>query len=83
MIPRRITPRLDESLDQFSVVALHGLRQVGKSTLAPRITRGYHEALRDLDIPAGKVVYSGDDSYAMASDAWVTGIAEAISGSKS
>jgi predicted AAA+ superfamily ATPase len=49
-----------------------------KFGLAPRITRGYHEALRDLDLPSGNVVYSGTDGYAMASDARATGLAEAI-----
>lgn len=49
-----------------------------KFGLAPRITRGYHEALRDLDLPSGKVIYSGTDGYAMASDARATGLADAI-----
>lgn len=49
-----------------------------KFGLAPRVTRGYHEALRDLNLPSGKVVYSGTDGYAMASDARATGLAEAI-----
>ena len=45
--------------------------------------RGYHEALRDMDLTSGKVVYSGTDGYAMASDAQATGLAGAISGSES
>lgn len=49
-----------------------------KFGLAPRITRGFHEALRDLGLASGRVVYSGADGYAMASDARATGLAEAI-----
>lgn len=54
-----------------------------KFGLAPRITRGYHEALRDLDIAVGKVVYSGNDDYAMTNDAHATSLAQAISESGS
>jgi predicted AAA+ superfamily ATPase len=54
-----------------------------KFGLAPRLTRGYHEALRDLDLISGKVVYSGTDGYAMANDASATGLVGAIAGSGS
>lgn len=54
-----------------------------KFGLAPRITRGYHEALRDLGLTSGKVVYSGADSYALASDARAISLAEAIAESES
>lgn len=49
-----------------------------KFGLAPRITRGYHEALRDLGLSFGKVLYSGTDGYVIASDARATSLAEAI-----
>lgn len=51
--------------------------------LVPRVTRGYHEALRNLGISSGKVVYSGTDGYAMTGDARAIGLADAIAGSES
>lgn len=49
-----------------------------KFGLAPRITRGYHDALRDLKLSTGKVVYSGTEKFALASDAHATGLSAAI-----
>jgi hypothetical protein len=53
------------------------------SGLSPIFPRGYHESLRDLDLTSGKIVYSGTDGYAMATDASATGLAGAIAGSGS
>ena len=33
-VPRHLRPRIDEALDSFRVVVIHGARQCGKSTLA-------------------------------------------------
>lgn len=37
-IPRHLDPRVDEALDTFRVVVLHGARQCGKTTLVRQIT---------------------------------------------
>ncbi len=49
-----------------------------KFGLAPRITRGYHEALRDLGLASGRVVYSGDETFPLGTDAVATGLGMAI-----
>lgn len=49
-----------------------------KFGLAPRLTRGYHEALRDLGLESGKVVYSGDEQYPLGANAVATGLGMAV-----
>lgn len=49
-----------------------------KFALAPRITRGYHEALSDLGLEFGKVVYSGEERYPLSADAIAAGLGTAI-----
>ena len=41
MINRRLLPLVAKDLTRFPVVALLGPRQVGKTTLAQRLARGY------------------------------------------
>jgi predicted AAA+ superfamily ATPase len=53
---------------------MHALE--AKLGLSPTLTKGYHHALADLGIELGYVVYSGTESYRMAKDAQVIGLAE-------
>lgn len=56
-----------------------GLRAFeAKFGLNPKLSRGYHQALADLGIACGTVVYSGDESYRMAPDANVASLPEAL-----
>jgi len=49
-----------------------------KLSLSPTLTKGYHLALADLNIPVGFVVYSGKETYQMTPDARITSLADAI-----
>jgi uncharacterized protein len=49
-----------------------------KLSQSPSLTKGYHLALADLNIPAGQVVYSGAETYQMTPDARVTSLADAV-----
>ena len=53
---------------------MHALE--AKLGLSPTLTKGYHHALSALDIELGYVVYSGTESYRLAKDAQVIGLAE-------
>jgi hypothetical protein len=44
----------------------------------PTLSKGYHIALQDLNIPVGEVVYSGQEAYQMRPDAHVTRLAAAL-----
>jgi len=48
-----------------------------KYGLAPKLSRGYHQALLDLGIGDGTVIYSGNESYRMLPDANVSSLDEA------
>ncbi|MCC6658003.1 MAG: ATP-binding protein [Rhodocyclaceae bacterium] len=61
-----------------------GLRAFeAKFGLSPRLTKGYHQALADLGIACGTVVYTGNENYRMAPDARVAGLQEAIQEARS
>jgi predicted AAA+ superfamily ATPase len=49
-----------------------------KFGLAPKISKGYHQALADLEIPVGQVIYTGDDRYQLAPDAIATSLADTL-----
>lgn len=49
-----------------------------KFGLAPKIGKGYHQALVDLHIADGKVVYTGNESYRLAQDAIAVSLANVI-----
>lgn len=49
-----------------------------KLSLSPKLTKGYHLALNDLNIACGQVVYSGMDNYQMMQDTRVTNLADAM-----
>jgi len=49
-----------------------------KLGINPKLSKGYHLALNDLNIACGQVVYSGLDSYQMAQDARVMNLADAM-----
>lgn len=49
-----------------------------KFGLAPKIGKGYHQALADLHLTDGKVVYTGNETYRLAQDATATSLADAI-----
>jgi uncharacterized protein len=51
-----------------------------KFGLAPKLGKGYHQALLDLDIAVGQVVYTGNERYRLASDAIATSLADALTG---
>lgn len=51
-IDREITPKVEQSLEDYPVVALLGARQVGKSTLAKKLCAGFESAIYlDLESP--------------------------------
>jgi hypothetical protein len=49
-----------------------------KLGLNPKLSKGYHLALNDLNIACGQVVYSGTDNYQMAQDTRVMNLADAM-----
>ncbi len=49
-----------------------------KLSLSPTLTKGYHLALADLNIPLGYVVYSCKETYQMTPNARITSLADAI-----
>jgi predicted AAA+ superfamily ATPase len=49
-----------------------------KFSVSPKLTKGYHLALSDLNIACGQVVYSGPDNYQMAQDTRVTSLTDAM-----
>lgn len=49
-----------------------------KFGLAPKLGKGYHQALADLGIALGEVVYTGSERYRLADDAVATDLAGAI-----
>jgi hypothetical protein len=49
-----------------------------KFGLGPKLTKGYHLALSDLNIAQGTIVYSGKESYRLARDANVASLPDAI-----
>lgn len=49
-----------------------------KFGLAPKLSKGYHHAIADLGIIKGKVIYSGNEQFQLASDATAMGLANAL-----
>jgi predicted AAA+ superfamily ATPase len=49
-----------------------------KFGLSPRLGKGYHQALADLDVELGHVIYSGTESYRMRANAQVVSLADAL-----
>lgn len=49
IVARQMLPRVEEALDGFRVVVLHGARQCGKSTLARLVASRRHGAYASLD----------------------------------
>ena len=49
IVPRHMQPAIEEALDHFRVVVLHGARQCGKSTLAQRVASGRGGTYASLD----------------------------------
>lgn len=68
-VPRRLEPVIDRLLDVEPVVALHGPRSVGKSTLLTEVARGRGAAVLDLDDPAIREAASADPASAVAGPA--------------
>lgn len=52
---------------------LHGYEV--KFGLAPKLSKGYHHAIVDLGIDAGRIIYTGEDQYRLSGDAIVTSLA--------
>ena len=51
-VNRRSTQKVMDSLESYPVVALLGARQVGKTTLAKKISAGFEDAVYlDLELP--------------------------------
>lgn len=50
-----------------------------KFGLSPKLSRGYHQALSDLNVALGSVVYTGNESYRLAPDAQVLSLKDAMS----
>ncbi len=68
-VPRRLEPVVDRLLDVEPVVALHGPRSVGKSTLLAQVARGRGAVVLDLDDPATQEAASADPASAVAAPA--------------
>ena len=51
MIGRQITGKLQATIAQVPAVALHGARQVGKTTLAKTIAKNIDSIYLDLEAP--------------------------------
>lgn len=49
-----------------------------KFGLAPKLGKGYHQALIDLDIAVGRIVYTGNERYQLSQDAIATSLADAL-----
>ena len=49
IVARHVQPRIDEALDNFRAVVLHGARQCGKSTLARLVADGRRGTYTSLD----------------------------------
>lgn len=49
-----------------------------KFGLAPKLGKGYHQALIDLDIAVGQIVYTGNERYQLSQDAIATSLADAL-----
>ncbi len=60
LIERHLRPYLNEALDTFRVVVLHGARQSGKTTLARLVTEERHGAYMTLDDDATREAAIGD-----------------------
>ena len=60
LISRHLGPRLNEALDHFRVVVLHGARQCGKTTLARLVTAERGGAYSTLDDPATREAAAAD-----------------------
>ena len=54
LIDRHLRPRIDEALDAFRVVVLHGARQCGKTTLARLVTEQRGGTYVSLDDDAAR-----------------------------
>ena len=60
IIPRHMQPRLEEALDNFRVVMLHGARQCGKSTLARLVATQRGGTYTSLDNEATRQAAAAD-----------------------
>lgn len=63
MLTRWITEKLQKNVEQFPAVALLGARQVGKTTLAKRISRSRSSLYLDLEAPEDLLKLSDPGSY--------------------
>ena len=60
IIPRHMQPRIEEALDNFRVVVLHGARQCGKSTLARLVATQRGGTYASLDDDATRQAAAAD-----------------------
>ncbi|MCY4493153.1 MAG: ATP-binding protein, partial [Acidimicrobiaceae bacterium] len=60
IIARHMQPRLEEALDNFRVVMLHGARQCGKSTLARLVAAQRGGTYTSLDNEATRQAAAAD-----------------------
>lgn len=60
LVARHLRPRIDEALDSFRVVVLHGARQCGKSTLARLVADQRGGTYTSLDDDAARQAALGD-----------------------
>lgn len=64
VLPRRLTPILDQLVTEEPVIALHGPRSVGKSTLLRRLAEMRGVEILDLDDPAVRDAAAASPSLA-------------------